>query len=44
MVLLGLDEERNKTGSTMYFQLRLGETLKRTLDSDDIEGLKQIYK
>ncbi len=41
--LLGLDEERNKTGSTMYFQLRLGETLKRTLDSDDIEGLKLIY-
>ncbi len=28
---------------TMYYQTELGETKKRSLDSDDINGIKAIY-
>ncbi|MBS7223972.1 MAG: matrixin family metalloprotease [Clostridiaceae bacterium] len=41
--LLGLDDEVSKSSSTMYMQTSIGETAKRTLAADDINGLKAIY-
>lgn len=40
---LGLGDELSKTSGTMYVQANLGETNKRTLEADDINGLKTIY-
>jgi len=31
------------TQKTMYYQTNLGETKKRSLESDDISGIKAIY-
>ncbi|MZP28188.1 matrixin family metalloprotease [Heliobacterium undosum] len=44
--LLGLDDlyDSADTEKTMYGYLKLGETKKRTLDADDIDGLNSIYK
>lgn len=41
--LLGLDDEDSKTSSTMYGEAARGETKKRTLATDDINGLLEIY-
>lgn len=41
--LLGLDDEANKTSSTMYGSAELGETKKRSLSADDKNGIKEIY-
>lgn len=41
--LLGLDEENSQTESTMYYEADLGETKKRSLAQDDINGLNVIY-
>lgn len=42
--LLGLGEEWSDTESTMYGKTAYGETKKRTLSSDDKNGLNTIYR
>lgn len=41
--LLGLDDELSKTASTMYGSAEMGETKKRSLATDDKNGIKEIY-
>ncbi len=40
---LRLDDISNYTEATMYQSMQTGETKKRTLDTDDINGIKYIY-